>query len=104
MGESWPVSRLVPMSWPGGASRAIAGLGRYAEHRGLGIGGLAASIIDAEMIVAHNVFQGVRQGFGTPLNLIHPVGWRTGFNWNRGFTVMEQFSSESHRRRQSQQG
>ena len=32
--QKWPISRLIPMCWPGVASRPIAGLAR-AKHRGL---------------------------------------------------------------------
>lgn len=65
---------------------------------------LTALIIDAVVMVSDNVFQGLGQGCGTPFNLVHPIGGRTGNNLERGFTVMEQFMCERHRRWQSQQG
>ena len=61
-------------------------------------------LVQAVVMVADNVFEGLRHGFGALVILVRPFGWRTGFNWGRGFPVMEQFSGECHRRRQSQQG
>jgi hypothetical protein len=56
------------------------------------------------MRVARNVFECLCQGVGALLNLVDPVGCRAGFGRDWEHPIVEQFTGESHRCWQGQQG
>jgi hypothetical protein len=62
------------------------------------------SLVQAVVMVTHNVFQGLGQSVGTPFHVFHPDLQRAGPGGDRIIAVQEQFAGENDRRRQSQQG